>query len=43
MSVPGYRTIHVEASEKGYRGLRVRTRAGYFPKTGGQSVGAGAN
>jgi len=43
MSVPGYRTIHVEASEKGYRGLRVRTRAGYFPKTGGQSAGAGAN
>jgi len=43
MSVPGYRTIHVEASEKGYRGLRVRTRAGYFPKTGAQSAGAGAN
>lgn len=40
MSVPGYRTIHVEASEKGYRGLRVRTRAGYFPKTAGQSAGA---
>jgi len=43
MSVPGYRTIHVEASEKGYHGLRVRTRAGYFPKTGGQSAGAGSN
>jgi VWFA-related protein len=43
MSVPGYRTIHVEASEKGYRGLRVRTRAGYFPKTGGQSAGAVTN
>lgn len=41
MSVPGYRTIHVEASEKGYHGLRVRTRAGYFPKNGGK--GAGAN
>jgi VWFA-related protein len=41
MSVPGYRTIHVEASEKGYRGLRVRTRAGYFPKQGAQSAGAG--
>jgi VWFA-related protein len=40
MTVPGYRTIHVEASEKGYRGLRVRTRAGYFPKTAGQSAGA---
>lgn len=36
MTVPGYRTIHVEASEKGYRGLRVRTRAGYFPRTAGQ-------
>ena len=34
MSVPGgYRTIHVEAKEKGYHGLRVRTRAGYYPKT----------
>jgi Ca-activated chloride channel family protein len=43
MSVPGYRTIHVEASEKGYHGLRVRTRAGYFPKSGGQSTGAGSN
>ncbi len=43
MSVPGYRTIHVEVSEKGYRGLRVRTRAGYFPKMTGQSMGAGAN
>ncbi len=40
MSVPGYRTIHVEASEKGYHGLRVRTRAGYFPKMG---LGAGAS
>ena len=41
MAVAGYRTIHVEASEKGYRGLRVRTRTGYFPKVTGQ--GAGAN
>jgi len=41
MSVPGYRTIHVEASEKGYHGLRVSTRAGYFPKTGAQGAGAG--
>jgi Ca-activated chloride channel family protein len=40
MSVPGYRTIHVEASEKGYHGLRVSTRAGYFPKMGGQNAGA---
>jgi VWFA-related protein len=32
MSVGGYRTIHVEADAKGYHGLRVSTRAGYFPK-----------
>jgi Ca-activated chloride channel family protein len=31
-TVPGYRTIHVEAHEKGLKGLEVRTRAGYFPK-----------
>jgi Ca-activated chloride channel homolog len=30
----GYRQIHVEAKEKGYRGLQVRTRTGYFPKVG---------
>jgi Ca-activated chloride channel family protein len=29
----GYREIHVEAKEKGFRSLTVRTRAGYFPKT----------
>jgi VWFA-related protein len=29
----GYREIHVEAKEKGFRGLQVRTRSGYFPKT----------
>ena len=40
MSLGGYRTIHVEADAKGYHGLRVRTRAGYFPKTGAQSAGA---
>ncbi len=28
----GYRQIHVEAKEKGFRGLQVRTRPGYFPK-----------
>ena len=28
----GYRQIHVEAKEKGYHGLQVRTRTGYFPK-----------
>ena len=31
----GYRQIHVEAKEKGYRGLEVRTRTGYFPKAEG--------
>jgi VWFA-related protein len=30
----GYREIHVEAKEKGFSKLTVRTRAGYFPKTG---------
>ncbi|MFC6644242.1 VWA domain-containing protein [Granulicella cerasi] len=28
----GYRQVHVEAKEKGFRNLTVRTRAGYFPK-----------
>jgi VWFA-related protein len=28
----GYRQIHVEAKEKGYRSLQVRTRTGYFPR-----------
>lgn len=28
----GYRQIHVEAREKGLRGLQVRTRAGYYPR-----------
>lgn len=31
-SLGGYRQIHVEAKEKGFRGLVVRTRAGYYPK-----------
>ncbi len=30
----GYRQVHVEAKEKGFRGLQVRTRSGYYPKTG---------
>ena len=29
----GYRQVHVEAKGKGLRGLQVRTRTGYFPKT----------
>ncbi len=28
----GYREIHVEAREKGFRKLQVRTRTGYFPR-----------
>jgi VWFA-related protein len=39
----GYRQIHVEAKQKGYHGLQVRTRSGYFPKVagaGGSSAGA---
>ncbi len=34
----GYRTIHVEAHEKGYGKLIVRTRTGYFPKGSGPTV-----
>ncbi|GAC1430471.1 MAG: hypothetical protein NVSMB58_07840 [Terriglobales bacterium] len=30
-SVPGYRAIHVEARAKGFKGLTVRTRTGYYP------------
>ncbi|HXS13611.1 MAG TPA: VWA domain-containing protein [Acidobacteriaceae bacterium] len=35
----GYRQIHVEAKEKGFRGLQVRTRPGYFPKVAGAGGG----
>lgn len=37
----GYRQIHVEAKEKGFRGLQVRTRSGYFPKVGGGTAKPG--
>ncbi len=44
MSLGGYRTIHVEADAKGYHGLKVRTRAGYFPKVAGTTgAAAGVN
>jgi VWFA-related protein len=33
----GYRQVHVEAKEKGFRGLQVRTRTGYFPKVNSAS------
>ena len=32
-SLGGYRQVHVDAKEKGYGKLQVRTRTGYFPKT----------
>ncbi|MGC9199635.1 MAG: VWA domain-containing protein [Acidobacteriaceae bacterium] len=38
MSLGGYRTIHVVVDATGYHGLRVRTRAGYFPKVAGQAA-----
>lgn len=37
-SLGGYREIHVEAKEKGFRGLQVRTRTGYFPRAPGSST-----
>jgi VWFA-related protein len=40
-SLGGYRTVHVEAKEKGYRGLQVRTRTGYFPKVPGSGGASG--
>jgi VWFA-related protein len=36
-SLGGYRQIHVEAKEKGFKGLVVRTRTGYFPKAAGDT------
>jgi Ca-activated chloride channel family protein len=42
-SLGGYRTIHVEAKEKGYRGLTVRTRTGYFPKAASGEAKPAAN
>ena len=38
-SLGGYRQIHVEAKEKGMRGLQVRTRAGYYPRVASASTG----
>jgi VWFA-related protein len=37
----GYRKIHVEAKEKGFKGLEVRTRSGYFPKVANAGAAAG--
>ena len=36
----GYRQIHVDAKEKGYNKLQVRTRTGYYPKVVGDGEGA---
>lgn len=33
----GYRQIHVDAKEKGYTKLQVRTRTGYYPKVAGDA------
>ena len=43
-SLGGYREVHVEAREKGYGRLSVRTRTGYYPRVTpavGGSAGAG--
>jgi Ca-activated chloride channel family protein len=37
----GYRQVHVEAKEKGFHGLQVRTRTGYFPKMAAPAPNAG--
>jgi VWFA-related protein len=34
----GYRTVRVDAREKGFRNLQVRTRTGYFPHLPGDSA-----
>ena len=42
-TVGGYRQIHVEAKQKGIRGLQVRTRAGYYPRVASASSTPGAS
>ena len=37
----GYWQVHVEAKEKGFRSLQVRTRTGYYPKVAGSASTAG--
>jgi Ca-activated chloride channel family protein len=39
----GYREIHVEVKEKGFRKLQVRTRSGYFPKAPAVGSPGGSN
>jgi VWFA-related protein len=38
----GYRTVHVEAKEKGYSKLSVRTRSGYYPRVEGAAAAQGS-
>ena len=38
----GYRQVHVDAREKGYGKLQVRTRSGYFPKLDKPTTSTGA-
>ena len=38
----GYRAVHVEAKEKGYSKLSVRTRSGYYPRVGNTASTQGA-
>jgi Ca-activated chloride channel family protein len=37
----GYRKLHVEAKDKGFGRLDVRTRSGYYPRTGAKDSAAG--
>ena len=39
----GYRQVHVEAKEKGFGRLQVRTRSGYYPRVGPAESPAGGN
>jgi Ca-activated chloride channel homolog len=38
----GYRVVHVDAKEKGYSKLSVRTRSGYYPRVGNTASTQGA-
>jgi VWFA-related protein len=38
----GYRRVHVEAKEKGFSRLDVRTRSGYYPRTSAGAKDAGS-
>jgi VWFA-related protein len=42
-SLGGFRQIHVDAKQKGYNKLTVRTRTGYYPKVGGVTAKAPAS